>query len=73
MDIIDRSDVDSELLLSVTLKNIHNDVHGTQSSSKTHYCKDCGCRISDERLKIVPNTKRCVDCQAEYEKQHIYF
>jgi RNA polymerase-binding transcription factor DksA len=33
-------------------------------------CMDCGRDIPFERLKAQPSTKRCVNCQAAYEKKH---
>ena len=34
------------------------------------HCMDCGRDIPFERLKAQPSTKRCVDCQAAYEKKY---
>lgn len=36
-------------------------------------CVDCGCRIPDERLIVVPGACRCVDCQemTEQRSRHI--
>jgi RNA polymerase-binding transcription factor DksA len=33
-------------------------------------CVDCGRDIPFERLKAQPSTKRCVTCQAAFEKKH---
>ena len=34
----------------------------------TRECKDCGEKINPGRLKAIPQTKVCVDCQEENEK-----
>ena len=31
-------------------------------------CQDCGARISDERLEVMPYAVRCITCKSEYEK-----
>jgi DnaK suppressor protein len=30
-------------------------------------CEDCGRQIGDERLEALPDSTRCVACQAEWE------
>ncbi|HKB32898.1 MAG TPA: TraR/DksA C4-type zinc finger protein [Candidatus Dormibacteraeota bacterium] len=30
-------------------------------------CEDCGRKIGDERLEALPDSTRCVTCQAEWE------
>ena len=34
------------------------------------YCEDCGVRIPEKRLKAVPHTTRCVQCQQEAEQRY---
>ena len=34
-------------------------------------CSNCGGSIALDRLTAYPTAKRCVDCQAAYEKSHI--
>ena len=31
-------------------------------------CEDCGCQISQQRLKASPIVSFCIDCQTEQEK-----
>jgi len=31
-------------------------------------CEDCGKKISDERLRFLPEATRCVACQARQER-----
>lgn len=35
-------------------------------------CLDCNGEIDIERLKVFPTAKRCIQCQAMYEKTHIH-
>lgn len=32
-------------------------------------CVDCGMQIPAARLAVWPNARRCVECQADHEKQ----
>jgi DnaK suppressor protein len=32
-------------------------------------CEDCGQKISEERLKFLPESTRCVRCQARQERE----
>ncbi len=32
-------------------------------------CRDCGERIASERLRSVPFTRRCLDCEARWERR----
>lgn len=36
------------------------------------FCVDCGEPIPEMRRKMVPGTKRCVECQEEYEREFLY-
>jgi RNA polymerase-binding transcription factor DksA len=31
-------------------------------------CADCGNRIPEERLEVMPQATRCVQCQAAFER-----
>ena len=33
-------------------------------------CRDCGREIPPERLRVMPEAVRCVDCQRHYEALH---
>jgi len=33
-------------------------------------CEECGKKIPQARLKVMPNIQFCVKCQAEYEIDH---
>jgi phage/conjugal plasmid C-4 type zinc finger TraR family protein len=32
-------------------------------------CEDCGQKISEERLKFLPEATRCVECQTRQERE----
>jgi DnaK suppressor protein len=34
------------------------------------YCEDCGDQIPAERIEFAPESTRCVNCQARYERTH---
>jgi DnaK suppressor protein len=36
------------------------------------YCMDCGEKISEERLKAMPNAIRCIKCQQIHEANRGY-
>lgn len=31
-------------------------------------CKDCDCSISPARLRVYPSATRCLECQADFER-----
>jgi DnaK suppressor protein len=43
--------------------------HARDRQAKGAYgiCEDCGGKIGDERLGALPDSTRCVACQAEWE------
>ncbi len=46
--------------IDAALKRIEEGTYGI--------CQDCGARIREERLKIMPYAVRCINCKTEYEK-----
>ena len=46
--------------IDAALKRIEEGTYGI--------CQDCGARITDERLDVMPYAVRCVSCKSEYEK-----
>ncbi len=32
-------------------------------------CKDCDCSISPARLRVYPSATRCLECQADFERE----
>lgn len=67
----DRSQYYSALDMDILLKQ-HAAKRPTRSVSPDTvvYCKDCGVQIPEERLKAVPHTTRCVQCQQEAEQRY---
>lgn len=61
--------------LRIKLQSLKTNIPGRTvtkaDGSVTHYCIDCGEPIPESRLKAVPNTVRCLDCQSEYERTKI--
>lgn len=43
--------------------------HARDRQAKGAYgiCEDCGGKIGDERLSALPDSTRCVGCQAQWE------
>lgn len=39
-----------------------------ENKNESGICEDCGEKISEARLKAVPNANCCVKCQQEQEK-----
>ena len=50
------------------LKKIESLIHRSLEDEEFGRCEECGKRIPDERLLIVPEATRCVPCQQEMEK-----
>lgn len=50
------------------LKKIETLIRRVAEDEEFGRCEDCGKRIPDERLLIVPEATRCVPCQREMEK-----
>lgn len=50
------------------LKRIENLIRRIAEDEEFGRCEECGKRIPDERLLIVPEATRCVPCQREMEK-----
>lgn len=50
------------------LKKIETLIRRIGEDEEFGRCEDCGKRIPDERLLIVPEATRCVPCQREMEK-----
>ncbi|MBN2726644.1 TraR/DksA C4-type zinc finger protein [Candidatus Mcinerneyibacteriota bacterium] len=46
--------------IDAALKRIEEGTYGI--------CQDCGARISDERLEVMPYAVRCITCKSVYEK-----
>lgn len=53
--------------------NINNEIDFARSQlsgkGSTH-CLECGCRIPEARLKVMPNAKYCINHQAEHDGTH---
>ncbi|NKF51377.1 TraR/DksA family transcriptional regulator [Shewanella sp. WXL01] len=45
----------------------HTAHHGNDWQQRT--CIDCYAPIGTERLVLVPNAKRCIECQLDYEHE----
>ncbi|TAK81747.1 MAG: conjugal transfer protein TraR [Betaproteobacteria bacterium] len=45
------------------------DGHWRELSAKWCEARGCGARIPDERRRVVPGVKLCVECQSINEKQ----
>ena len=50
------------------LKKIEILIHRILEDEEFGWCEECGKRIPEERLLIVPEATRCVPCQREMEK-----
>ena len=50
------------------LEKIEMLIRRAQQEEEFGLCEECGERIPDERLEIVPESTRCVPCQRELEK-----
>jgi DnaK suppressor protein len=50
------------------LRKIETLIRGIAEDEEFGRCEECGKRIPDERLLIVPEATRCVPCQREMEK-----
>jgi len=48
------------LALDEALKRIDEGIYGV--------CEECGCKITKQRLKVMPQAKNCIKCQEEIEK-----
>ncbi len=48
------------IAIDAALKRIEEGTYGI--------CQDCGARIRDERLDVMPFAVRCIACKTEYEK-----
>lgn len=70
MDIADIADKDNELLNEINMRNHHAKFHVHDHDQPTGYCVDCGEPIPESRLKAIPGCVRCVECQADYERNH---
>ncbi len=42
--------------------------HDPTGAAADGMCQDCGKRIGDERLAVLPSAVRCVTCQATWEQ-----
>jgi hypothetical protein len=47
----------------IEVRNSSSPVIGCDACCYNIYCVDCGCEITEERLKSKPDAVRCVDCQ----------
>jgi RNA polymerase-binding transcription factor DksA len=43
------------------------------NDNETGICKSCEFPIPEARLKVVPNAKYCVQCQASHDKRPLTF
>ena len=50
------------------IKNINEALHRVYNRSYG-ICEICGCYIPENRLKIVPYAKYCIDCKSKEEKK----
>jgi len=48
-------------LINTAIKKIYEKTYGI--------CEICGCYLSDERLKIIPYARFCIDCKTKEEKR----
>lgn len=73
MDVADRADLENECFINSALYNQYKHREKTNPQVSTEgsvrYCVDCGKPIPAARLKAVPNTIRCVECQQLFEKR----
>ena len=51
------------------LKNIEKCINRILKNEEFGCCEECGERIGQARLSIMPDATRCVECQDEYEKR----
>jgi len=60
----------SESVRRLLDENLRQAQHATSRRSEGTYgiCEDCGKKISDERLRFLPEATRCVSCQARAEQ-----
>jgi len=50
------------------LKNIETLILRILKDEDFGWCEECGDRISQERLSVMPDATRCIKCQQEHEK-----
>ena len=61
-DRLSKRDLDRLRRLEIALKKIDDESFGI--------CDECGCRIPDKRLEILPGVDLCINC-AEQEEVHL--
>jgi len=66
MDEVDRAQALEALQLRVALSKIEAPDKGLHKKNR---CEDCGEPIGRARLKALPAARRCIDCQAAYERE----
>ena len=47
-----------------------NDARRALANGTYGVCRDCGRQIPPERLRVMPEAVRCVECQRQYEGLH---
>lgn len=71
----------ADLLIDLDNAMVHRDVEeireieaALERIDKGDYgnCVDCGLAIDYERLLAFPSVRRCLPCQEQYEKTHVY-
>ena len=54
---------------SSELKRIEKLINSIQKIEDFGWCEDCGGRISNRRLSVMPDATRCISCQRDYERK----
>ena len=62
-------DLTTEVFYDEETRRIHEALHALEAGTYGT-CLDCGAEIPAERLKAVPETVRCLDCQRSFEARH---
>lgn len=67
---LDKAKEREEILVNRGLAQIKVAMKSAPEDGSVTECEDCGCEIPPARLRAAPWTRRCVDCQAQYEAEN---
>lgn len=71
MDSVDIVTSQMEVLSEAHIRRVVQNLHHGEDETRHGevYCVDCGELIPESRLQAMPNAKRCLACQAKYERR----